>query len=178
MEKPTTKDKSSAFWIAIIFIGSILSLIMFSCEKPHRNTDKVVEERGFWSNYEHVRESKRYKLRQLSSGDESYSKTSASFFLIAGSYSKESGEEYKIKVFCDSEAGYRMIDLNADKTYINIDNKLVIPEMSIYYTAADWREYKGLSYYFNCTCFIEKIIIYTPEKYFPESIESFNINQH
>jgi hypothetical protein len=154
-------------YIAFLFI-------ILSCNRV-KNEDKLIEKLGIWSNFEEVRESKRYKLRQMSSGNESYSKTSASFFLICGSYSEESGQEYKIKVFCETDNGYKMFDLDPEDTYICVDNSLESPELSIRYrTRPDEEKCANLER--KIDWMTTKVLIYTPEKYFPESIEAFNIN--
>jgi len=158
----------------VLFCICLIALLS-SCRKEYKNDDKIIKELGFFSNFDLLRESKRYKLRQLSSGDEQYTKTSASFFLIAGSFSKEYGKKYEIKVFCETGSGYKVFSLDPNYTYINIDNELNTPELSIYYVTRLNGEYKGLDYYMQRG--YQKVLIYTPEKYFPESIESFDINQ-
>ena len=178
MEEQESNEKTSLETKAaliLLVIGALLfSLVSISCKRVE-NTDKLITKLGIWDNFEEVRESKRYKLRQLSPGSEQYSKTSASFFLICGSYSQESGQEYKIKVFCETDNGYKMFDLDPEDTYICVDNSLKIPELSIRYRTHPGEEERA-DLERKIRWRTTKVLIYTPEEYFPESIKAFNIN--
>lgn len=114
--------------------------------------------------------SSKLELRQLVQETTTESKTTASFFLISGSYKSNTEEVITIKVFAKVEGRYRFIDIPIEKIRIVIDNELQKPTLEIEYFYREKATDTEVVDYFNHQSFKKLYIIYCPEQYLPEKL--------
>jgi len=130
----------------------VLALVLFtSCESM---VDKNLK-------------SSKLELRQLVQETENKTNAYASYFLIAGSYSKSEYKETKVKVFAKVENRYRLIEMPIEEVRIAIDNKLKTPNIEIEYV----NHYNLTDEELVNNIWITKIyVINCPEQYLPEKL--------
>jgi hypothetical protein len=107
------------------------------------------------------------ELRQLVKETEHSTNSSASFFLIAGSYNKKEYTTTTVKMFAKVENRYRLIECDIENIRVVINDSLKIPYLEIEYdTNNKYTDEELLNvYYINKT-----YIIYCPEQYLPEKL--------
>jgi hypothetical protein len=109
----------------------------------------------------------RIYLRQLVNRDVTETRTSGSFFLIAGSVSSESVTSTVVKLMGEVNGEYRFMQFDFEKVRIKIDNKVTTPYIMLNYR--DTSE-TSVDYLLEFPYYIGSITIVCPEQYLPERL--------
>jgi hypothetical protein len=106
-------------------------------------------------------------LRQLVNRDVTETRTSGSFFLIAGSVSSESVTSTVVKLMGEVNGEYRFMQFDFEKVRIKIDNKVTTPYIMLNYR--DTSE-TSVDYLLKFPYYIGSVTIVCPEQYLPERL--------
>ena len=109
----------------------------------------------------------RIYLRQLVNRDVTETRTSGSFFLIAGSVSSESVTSTVVKLMGEVNGEYRFMQFDFEKVRIKIDNKVTTPYIMLNYR--DTSE-TSVDYLLKFPYYIGSVTIVCPEQYLPERL--------
>ena len=125
------------------------AIFLFACENPSPKYSSVFE------------------LRQLVKSTEKGVSSSATFFLIAGSYSSSDYSRTTVKVFAKVDGAYRFIEIPMSKIRIIIDNNIKVPTLQLQLNAMHgFTDEEFLNNY----GWLSSYIIRCPEQYLPEKL--------
>jgi len=117
---------------------------------------------------------KRYELRQLVKEEKTTKNSSGSFFFVVGEYRNSEKKELVVRVFANTEIGFRYFEIPLRKIIIRIDNSIPKPYLQFY----DRIDIEDDLYFFITCTFCGKydgIYLICPEKYLPEQLLPINL---
>ena len=109
-------------------------------------------------------------LRQMVQSNERIEESSASFFLLTGSYNKQDYEKSSIKVFANDKGVYKYINIPINQLGIKIDNTIDKPYLYISYKNKRTDEVRTVEQLINGYYYIERYVVVCPEVYLPEKL--------
>lgn len=139
-----------------LLVLSVLSLLLFSCEKVESG----------------IKRSSELELRQLVKETSVTKESTASFFLVSGRYDSTEREQTTVKVFANVENRYRVIQMNIEDIRIVIDSTVQTPYIVIEYDKPYVISDEEL---IDMKCYCSKYVIYCQEQYLPERLLPINL---
>ena len=124
---------------------------------------------------EEKRVSPKMELRQMQYSQNKDEVTKGTFFFI-GSFSKQTTEEFKVRIFAEEKGMYSFYELNMNNITISINpDSTANPYMNVYYTHRVGNEEIPIRNLINNTYKVSNVNIVVPEKYFPSEFSKIQL---